>query len=76
MDSITINISEKTARELEKASPKVRLRVEKVLEEKIERLIKRISFEKLDLLMDQMSDEAQANGLTEEILQEILNEDE
>lgn len=76
MERITIHVDEETAREWEKSSPKFRSRVEKALGEQIEKLIKRNKLIKLDKLLDQLSDEAQANGLTEEILQEILSGDE
>lgn len=75
MESITIKVAEKTAKEWEKASPKLRSHLEKSFEEQIERLVYQSRSAKFDILLNKIRDEAEANGLTEEILQEILNED-
>ncbi len=76
MERITINVTEKTAQEWRKVSPKFRSRLEKYLEQRIDEFLYRQKVNKLETLLDEISDEAQANGLTEEILQEILKEDD
>ncbi len=76
METITIKVAEKTAREWEKASPELRSHLEKQLDNQIDDLIYRSKVAKFEKSLDEISAEAKANGLTEEILREILNEDD
>ncbi|HEA30895.1 MAG TPA: hypothetical protein ENH91_13045 [Leeuwenhoekiella sp.] len=76
MERITIKVAEKTAKEWEQASPKLRADLEKRLEEQLEQLLYKNRVEDFKKFLDQIGAEAQANGLTEEKLQEILKEDD
>lgn len=76
METIKIKVTEKTAREWEQASPKLRANLEKRFKKQIEGQLYKSKIANLEKVMDQIAKEAEANGLTEEILQEILSEDD
>ena len=75
MERIVIEVDEATAKKWEEASPEIK----KGLEKKIEELLDRVSYElkvaHFEALLDKGSDEAARNGLTEEILEKLLNEE-
>ena len=75
MERIIIEVDDATAKKWWDASPKIK----KGLGKKIEGLLERISYEikvaHFDALLDKASEEAARNGLTEEILEKLLNEE-
>ena len=75
MERIVIEVDEATAEKWRKASPAIK----KGLERKIEDLLEKVSYEikvaHFEALLDKASDEAARNGLTEEILEKLLNEE-
>ena len=75
MEQIVIEVNDATAKKWEEASPEIK----KGLENKIEELLDRVSYElkvaHFEALLDKASDEAARNGLTEEILEKLLNEE-
>jgi hypothetical protein len=75
MERIVIEVDEATAKKWQESSPEIK----KGLGNKIEDLLERISYEikvaNFEKLLDKASDEAAKNGLTEEILEKLLNEE-
>lgn len=75
MERIVLEVDDATAKKWQDASPEIK----KGLGKKIEDLLKRISYEiqinNFETLLDKASDEAARNGLTEEILEKLLNEE-
>ena len=75
MKRIVIEVDEATAKKWRDVSPEIK----KGLGKKIEDLLERVSYEikvaNFEALLDKASDEAARNGLTEEILEKLLNEE-
>ena len=76
MERIVIEVSAETAKDLKNVSPKTRLRIEKYLAQQIDEIILRSKVKDFKKFLDEIGKEAEAKGLTEEILQEILQDDE
>ena len=75
MERIVIEVDEATAKKWQDASPKIKDRLEKNIEKQIAILTRGIKDEEFFALLDRLSDEAVKNGLTEEILEKLLNEE-
>jgi hypothetical protein len=73
MKTIAIQIDEDTAKEYNKITSEQRKRVESLFALLVQQELKRIS---LMQIMDDIADEAERNGLTPEILESILADDE
>lgn len=75
MGKIVLEVDEATAKKWQEASPEIK----KGLGKKIENLLDKVSYEikvaNFEALLDKASDEAARNGLTEEILEKLLNEE-
>lgn len=75
MEQIVLEVDNATAKKWQEASPEIK----KGLGKKIEDLLERVSYEikvaNFEALLDKASDEAAKNGLTEEILEKLLNEE-
>ena len=74
MEQIVIEVDENTARKWRESSSEIKRGIAnnfKILFDKIVRETKVAQFE---TLLDKASNEAERNGLTEEILQKLLNE--
>lgn len=75
MEKIILEVDEATARKWQEASPEIK----KGLGRKIQNLLDKVSYEikvaNFEALLDKASDEATRNGLTEEILEKLLNEE-
>ncbi len=74
MERIVIEVDEATAKKWEDVSPEMKGQLEKNIEKQIEILSRGIKEDEFMALLDKISDEAVKNGLTEEILEELLNE--
>lgn len=75
MEQIVIEVDEATAKKWQEVSPEVKGKLQKNLKSQIEILSRSVDYDRFFTLLDKMSDEAVKNGLTEEILQQLLNEE-
>lgn len=75
MERIIIDVDEATAKKWHEIPPKVKNEFEKGLERQIDVLSRDIKKVEFKFLLDKVSEEAAKNGLTEEILQQLLNEE-
>ena len=75
MEQIIIEVDEATAKKWENASPKIKGQIEKNIEKQIDILTRGVKDDEFFALLDKISDEAIKNGLTEEILEKLLNEE-
>lgn len=75
MERIVLEVDDATAKKFQEAPPEIK----KGLGKKIDDLLEKISYEikvvNFEALLDRASDEAARNGLTEEILEKLLNEE-
>ncbi len=75
MERIVIEMDDDTAKKWHDVSPKIKNQMEKNFKEQIQLVSQGISEARFEALLDKASDEAEKNGLTEEILQQLLNEE-
>ncbi len=75
MERIVIEIDDATAKKWQDVSPKIKDQMKKNFEEQIQMFSQGINEARFEALLDRASDEAAKNGLTEEILQQLLNEE-
>ena len=75
MERIVIEVDEETAKKWRQASPKIKEQLEKNIEKQIDILSRAAEEDEFFALLDKISDEAVKNGLTEEILEKLLNEE-
>lgn len=75
MEQIVIKVEDATAKNWQNVSPKNKSKLEKSFEEQINILSQGIKEAEFKSLLDKVSDEAAKNGLTEDILQQLLNEE-
>ena len=75
MERIVIEVDDQTAKKWKQASAKVKGQLEKNIEKQIEILSRVAKEDEFFALLDKISDEAVRNGLTEEILEKLLNEE-
>lgn len=75
MERIVIEVDEETAKKWNQASPKIKEQLEKNIEKQIDILSRAAEEDEFFALLDKISDEAVKNGLTEEILEKLLNEE-
>ncbi|CAN5413912.1 hypothetical protein BH20BAC1_BH20BAC1_15090 [soil metagenome] len=75
MERIVIEIDDATAKSWQDVSPKIKEQMKKNFEEQIQMFSQGINEARFEALLDRASDEAAKNGLTEEILQQLLNEE-
>lgn len=76
MKTIKIKVRKDTAEKWENVSPKLREHLNRSFEQQIDDLARQSAVASFDQLLKRISEQAAANGLTEEILQEILSEDD
>ena len=77
MSTILIETNDESVAKWQRLSPKTKERLEKIFEQQIDILsndddIRRADFKSL---LDRVGDKAVANGLTEEILQQLLQDE-
>lgn len=75
MERIVIEVDEETAKKWRDASPEIKKRLEKKIEEILDKVSYEIKVARFEALLDKASDEAARNGLTEEMLEKLLNEE-
>ncbi|MEO6820323.1 MAG: hypothetical protein ABI204_11380 [Ginsengibacter sp.] len=75
MESIIIEVDEATAKEWQEVSPKIKEQMKEYFKEQIQMFSQGINEARFEALLDKSSDEAEKNGLTEEILQQLMNEE-
>lgn len=76
MERIVIEVDEATAKKWQDVSPKIKSQLKKNFENQIEIFSQGIKEAHFEDLLDKASDEAARNGITEEILQKILQDEE
>ncbi len=74
MERIVIEVNDATAKKWREVSSKIKIQLEQSFETQIEILSQGIKEAEFKSLLDKFSEEAAKNGLTEEILQQLLNE--
>ncbi len=74
MERIEIKVDNKTAKEWRNVNPKIKSQLEKSFEKQIKAIMKKTAGSDFETLLKEIREEAAKNGLTPEILQEILNE--
>lgn len=75
MEKIMIEVDDATAKTWQDVSPKIKEQMKKTFKEQIQMVSQGIKEARFEALLDRASDEAAKNGLTEEILQQLLNEE-
>lgn len=75
MERIIIEIDDATAKKWQDVSPKIKTQMKNNFKEQIEMVSMGINEARFEALLDKASDEAEKNGLTEEIIQQLLNEE-
>ena len=75
MERIVIEVDNETAKKWQDTSPEIKDGFGKNFQNLIEIISHEIKVAHFESLLDQASDEAQRNGLTEEILQQLLNKE-
>lgn len=75
MERIIIEVDTATAKKWQAVSPKIKNQMKKNFKEQIQMFSQGINEARFEALLDKASDEAAKNGLTEEILQQLLNKE-
>lgn len=73
MEQIVIDVDEATAEEFNKFSPQTRSRFSETVTIALKKIINDATNDSYKNFLDEISDEAQRNGLTEDILNDLLN---
>ncbi|MCC6287596.1 MAG: hypothetical protein IT249_06900 [Chitinophagaceae bacterium] len=76
MERIVIQVADDVAQKWRETPEKVKERLSELFEQQIDTVAHKIRVMEFQTFLDKIGTEAQANGLTEEILQELLKEDE
>ena len=74
MERIVIKVEDATAKKWQNVSPEIKHYLEKNFEKQIDDILIKVKEHKFDMLLQKASDEAASNGLTEDILHQLLNE--
>ena len=75
MEQIVIEVDDATAKKWQDVSPETKRGLEKSFQSLIEKISYETKVAHFESLLDKASDEAERNGLTEEIFQQLLNEE-
>ncbi len=75
-ERIVLEVDGNTAKAWRNSPPDFKLQVEKEINFQLKRRLKEVQLAEFKKTVDQVRDEASKNGLTEEILNQILNEEE
>ncbi|MDB5119914.1 MAG: hypothetical protein JWN56_1132 [Sphingobacteriales bacterium] len=75
MERIVIEVDDAIAKKWPNVSPKIRSHLEKSFEKQIEEVSQKLKEADFEILLIKAREEAFNNGLTEEALKELLNEE-
>lgn len=75
MERIIIEVTDATAKKWQEVPPKIKSQLEKSFSNQIEIISQGIKDAEFKSLLDKVSDEAVKNGLTEEILEQLLKDE-
>jgi hypothetical protein len=75
MERIVIEVDDATAKKWQNVSSKIKSELEKSFERQIDGLSEKMKEANFENLLKTVREEAAKNGLTEEILQQLLNEE-
>ncbi len=75
MERIVIEVNDTTAKKWQRISPEIKNTFEKSFEKQIDELSEKAKEINFEILLIKARKEAAKNGLTEEILQQLLNEE-
>ena len=75
MERIVIEVADATAQKWQAVSPNIKKILERSFERQIDDFSERVKEENFEKLLAHAREEAANNGLTEEILQKLLNEE-
>lgn len=75
MERIVIEVADITAKKWRDVPPKIKSRLEKSFERQMEIVSQGIKESQFEELLNKAREEAAKNGLTDEILQQLLNEE-
>lgn len=75
MERIILEVDSATAQAWRKISPKLKRSIEELFQIRLRTLTKKDQEASFEKLLDEARKEAAENGLTEEILEQLLNED-
>jgi intracellular sulfur oxidation DsrE/DsrF family protein len=74
MEKIVIEVADATAKKWRNVSPKIKNHLEKSFAKQIDVVLQKVKEHDFEILLKKASEEAANNGLTEEVLQKLLNE--
>ncbi|MDQ3683008.1 MAG: hypothetical protein M3352_08050 [Bacteroidota bacterium] len=75
MERIVIEVADATAKKWRNVSPKIKDHLEKSFAQQIEDVLQKLKEEDFETLLKKAREEAANNGLTEEKLKQLLNEE-
>lgn len=75
MERIVIEVGDTTAKRWRNVSPKIKSELGKSFEKQIDEISQKSKEANFEKLLKEVREEAAKNGLTEEILQKLLNEE-
>ena len=75
MDRILIEVEDSLARRWRNTSPKVRNEIGKSLEKQLDEILREKKEANFEVQLGLIREEAASNGLTDEILQKLLNDE-
>jgi hypothetical protein len=75
MERIVIEVADDTAKKWRNVTPDIKTKLEKSFERQIEIVSRGTKESQFEDLLNRAREEAAKNGLTEEILQQLLNEE-
>ncbi|MDR1526694.1 MAG: hypothetical protein LBS46_03360 [Dysgonamonadaceae bacterium] len=76
MERIVLEVDDRTANAWRNSSPVFKSRMEQEIRFQISRRLKEMRRAEFKQVLNEVRNEAEANGLTEEILEQILHEEE
>ncbi|TAG19383.1 MAG: hypothetical protein EAZ32_11840 [Cytophagia bacterium] len=75
METVEIEMNDSVAKKWRNSPLAIRKSLEKKFEEQIEMVDRQIHFQKLETILEEIGKQAQQNGLTEEILKDLLKDE-